>query len=502
MIQILINAMVYLGSALMVYNIFCFIRFARYIREMKAWDGKFSFLYIPIFLLVSFLLGYLAIGLFGKPDLIMAFVLFGGSIFVQIMYRLLNRIVHQVIEEEQLKAELQAAEASSRAKSSFLASISHEMRTPVNVILGMDALALKNSKTPEEVRDQLEKIGFSARHLSELINNLLDLQESGQETNSGSKETMTLQEAIGQIDAVYSFSCREKGLSYESSFDEDLIRSYTGDAASLKRALMNILDNAVKFTDAPGNVRFAVQSDGTGAESPVIRFVIFDTGVGMEEEFLPKAFDAFIKEDESSTTRFGGSGVGLTAASHIISGMGGRIDVSSRKNEGSVFTVTIPMLADSGQDVSGGAKPDADSDPAAALEGCHILIVDDIEENAEIVSDLLEIAGAESDCAENGQIAVELFEHSRVDEYDAILMDLRMPVMDGLEATRKIRALDRPDAKRVPIIALSANAYDSDIQNSLKAGMNSHLAKPADSDLLYTELSRWIRCTDRKEAEH
>lgn len=144
MIQILIYAMVYLGSALMVYNIFCFIQFARYIREMKAWDGKSSFLYVPIFLLVFFLLGYLSIGLFGHPSPIMAGVLFGGSIFVQIMYRFLNYFVHKVIESEQLKTELLAAEASSRAKSSFLASISHEMRTPVNVILGMDALALKN----------------------------------------------------------------------------------------------------------------------------------------------------------------------------------------------------------------------------------------------------------------------------------------------------------------------------------------------------------------------
>jgi len=497
-IQILIYAMVYLGSALMVYNIFCFIQFVRYIREMKVWDGKSSFLYVPIFLLVFFLLGYLSIGLFGHPSPIMAGVLFGGSIFVQIMYCLLNYIVHKVIESEQLKTELLAAEASSRAKSSFLASISHEMRTPVNVILGMDALVLKNPGVPAEVREQLEKIGFSARHLSELIDNLLDLQESAQGSSSAKGEPVPLQEAIGQINAVYSFSCGEKGLIYQSSLDDELIRSYTGDAAQLKRALMNILDNAVKFTDAPGTVQFTVEGDEAGSESAVVRFVISDTGIGMEEDFLPKVFEAFIKEDDSTTSRFGGSGVGLTAAFHIISAMGGRIEAQSRKNEGSTFTVTIPMITSPMQEWA--QAPEAQADPADDLEGRRILIVDDIEENAEIVADLLEIAGAESDCAQNGQIALDLFAQSGVGEYDAILMDLRMPVMDGLEATRRIRALERADAKSVPIIALSANAYDSDVQNSLKAGMNSHLAKPAASDLLYRELSKWIRRSIREEA--
>ncbi len=500
--QILIYAMVYLGSALMVYNIYGFIRFARYVKELKSWDNNSYILYVPIFLLVFFLTGYLVIGLFGKPDLMMAGVLFGGSIFVQIMYRLLNRIVREVVMSEQLKAELLAAEESSRAKASFLAGISHEMRTPMNVILGMDALALKNPALSAETRDQLEKIGYSARHLSRLINNLLDLQETEKDKPAKDTQMLSLKEALDQINAVYSASCSEKGLEYRFTGSPEAEEAYTGDAFQLERALMNIVDNAVKFTDVPGTVQFLVEPGSPEEDSRVMHFTIADTGVGIDPEFLPKIFDAFTQEDQSSTSRFGGSGVGLTAAYSIISGMGGRIEVKSRKNEGSTFIVTIPMISAPAAESIPEDPVEDHYDPEEVLQGRQILVVDDIDDNAEIVSDLLEIAGAESDRAENGQIAVDMFAGSAVGAYDAVLMDLRMPVMDGLEATRRIRALDRKDAKNVPIIALSANAYDSDVQNSLKAGMNSHLAKPADADLLYAELAGWIRKTSGEEAKN
>ena len=502
--QILIYAMVYLGSALMVYNIYGFIRFARYVKELKSWDNNSYILYVPIFLLVFFLTGYLVIGLFGKPDLMMAGVLFGGSIFVQIMYRLLNRIVREVVMSEQLKAELLAAEESSRAKSSFLAGISHEMRTPMNVILGMDALALKNPSLPDETRDQLEKIGYSAHHLSSLINNLLDLQETGKDKSVSGAQMLSLKEAMDQINAVYSACCSEKGLEFRYTGSPEAEEAYAGDAFELKRALMNILDNAVKFTDAPGTVRFLLEAETQGEEGSVLHFTIEDTGVGIDPAFLPKIFDAFAQEDQSATSRFSGSGVGLTAACSIISGMGGKIEAKSQKNEGSTFLVTIPMIAAPVRESTITPEVSAEDhyEPEEVLEGCRILVVDDIDDNAEIVSDLLEIAGAESDRAENGQIAVDMFAGSAVGAYDAVLMDLRMPVMDGLEATRRIRALDRKDAKNVPIIALSANAYDSDVQNSLKAGMNSHLAKPADADLLYAELAGWIRKTSGEEAKN
>ena len=493
MIRVLIYAMVYLGSALMVYNIYGFIRFARFIRGTKTWDSDTWLLNVPIILLIFFLIGYIVIGVFGKPDLMMAGVLFGGSIFVQIMYRLLNRIVRKVIESEQLKSELLAAEESSRAKASFLASLSHEMRTPIHVILGMDELALKNRDNPEQTREHLEKIGHSARHLSGLIDNLLILQQIETGGEGAHSEFISLKEALNQISIVCSGSCQRKGLDYQSSISWDAVNSYTGDASRLKQALMNILDNAVKFTDAPGSVELAVEGIASGDTFTLLRFTVSDTGVGISEEYLPRIFEPFTQEEATAMNRFGGSGVGLTAARSIITDLGGKIEVQSRKNEGTVFSVTIPMVSwlPGNSTKDGPAK--VEPAPEEILEGCHVLVVDDIADNAEIVSDLLEIVGVRSDQAQNGQIAVEMMNRSAEHEYDAILMDLRMPVMDGLEATRRIRALDREDVKTIPIIALSANAYDSDVQNSLSAGMDAHLAKPADSDQLYAMLATWIR---------
>ncbi len=500
MIQWVIDLMIYAGSALMVYNIYGFIRFERYIRGKKTWDGKNYILYLPIVLLIFFLAGYLVIGFFGKPDLMMAGVLLGGSIFVFVMYRLLNRIIQKVIESEHLEAELMAAEESSRAKSSFLAAISHEMRTPMNVILGMDLLALKNPDLPDQTRDQLEKIGHSARHLAGLINNILDMQETGSGEKVERDNSFSLKDALEQINAVISSACQAKGLSYETSFTDCATRDYKGDAAQLKRALINILDNAVKFTDAPGSVRFTVTCTRDKDTCTQMHFIIADTGVGIEEKFLPQIFEPFAQEDMSFTNRFGGSGLGLAAANNIVRNMGGTIEVESRKGEGSTFTVSIPLTDAPVQEHADGAccSGACEDEAPVSLEGCRILLAEDIPENAEIVTDLLELEEAICEHVSNGLEAVNRMKEVPRYWYDAILMDLRMPVMDGLEAAGRIRALPRPDAKSIPIIALTANAYEIDIQNSLKAGMNGHLVKPVDADLLYQELRKWIRRTRRE----
>lgn len=488
MVQWVIYAMVYLGSALMVYNIAGFVRFARYIRGMKMWRWGNRILYVPIVLLVSFLMGYLMVGIFGKPDLIVAGILFGGSIFVFVMVRLLSSILQRVFENEHLEAELLAAEASNRAKSSFLASVSHEMRTPMNIILGQNALALKNPNLPAETREQLEKIGNSARSLSDLINGILDMQqiESGELTICS--EPFSLGQALDELNALTGALCAKKGLEYQASLSERAAGDYLGDAAHLKQALMCLLNNAVKFTDAPGTVRFTVECAQADDARTDVRFIVRDTGVGIDEAFLPKIYEPFTQEDASFTNRFGGSGMGLTVANAIVTHMGGRIEVVSRKGEGSTFTVTVPLRPAA----PAGGENGGDAAPPASLAGCRVLVVDDMPENAEIVSDLLELEGVASDTAGNGQAAVEKVMRSDAYYYDAILMDLRMPMMDGLEATRRIRALDRPDARTVPIIALTANAYESDIQNSLAAGMNEHLVKPVDADMLYDALRRWI----------
>ena len=479
----IIVLMILAGSALMVYNIYGFIRFARFLKSQKSWGDNNRILYFPIVLLVLFLIGYLIVGLFGNPDIIMAGILFGGSIFVFIMYRVLNGITVRILENERLAADLLASERSSQEKSEFLATISHEMRTPLNVILGMDKKALNQPDLPEAVRDPLEKIGYSANHLLGLINNILDMQQIESGTFSIKEEPFSMKESLNQVNAIAGTLSENKGLSYQSVLCDEINGSYLGDASHLRQVLLSILDNAVKYTDAPGTVSFTVSCEPLEEDTVSFSFRIEDTGIGMSQEFLPKLFQVFAREDTSSTNKYSGSGLSLAVAKNMIDQMNGTISVESEKGKGSVFTVTVPLKQIE-------VKEPEDEKQEGVLAGHRVLIVEDIHENAEIVADLLELEEVLTEQAENGKVALEMFEQSPEGYYDAILMDLRMPVMDGLEATRRIRALNREDAKKVPIIALTANAFDSDIKQSFDAGMNAHMAKPTDADLLYSELKK------------
>ena len=473
------------GAALMVFNIYGFVRFARFIKSQDNWDSSNGILYIPIVLLVMFLVGYLAVGLFGNPDIIMAMILFFGSIFVYIMYRFLNSITRKIMDNERLSAKLLAAEESNRAKEGFLANISHELRTPLNVILGTTDIAMKNDEVPAETKDQLKTIELSARRMLGLVNNILDMKniESGSLTIHN--EEFSLVEAITQVNAITQVLCKEKGLEFKTSAPENEHDHFLGDETQIKNVLMCVLDNAVKYTDAPGTVSFTTECVASDDKKRTIQFTVSDTGVGIDDKFIPKVFDAFTQEDDSFTSRYGGGGLSLAVSKNTIELMGGTIEVQSEKGVGSTFTVRIPLIC-----TTASAKPKSKPEvkPLESLEGQRVLIVEDLPENAEIVADLLELEDVETEHAENGQVALDMISKSPVGYYDAILMDLRMPVMDGLEATRQIRSLGRDDSSTVPIIALTANAYESDVKESLAAGMNVHLAKPTDADTLYDTL--------------
>ncbi len=488
--RIIIYLMVYLGAALMVFNIYGFVRFAKTVRKQHDWEEQNGILYIPIVLLVLFLLGYLAVGIFGKPDLIVAGILFGGSGFVFIMYKLLGGITRRIAEKEQLEAALAAAEEANAAKNSFLAGISHEMRTPMNVILGLDGMALKDQTLQPRTRGYLEKIGLSARHLLGLVNNMLDMNRIRTGLLTVRQEAFSLQEMLEEVNAIAGALCEEKGLRYEYAVPEDCGHCL-GDETQLKRVLLSILDNAVKYTNVPGTVRFETERLSGEVTGQVFRFSVTDTGVGIDPGFLPQIFEPFTQEDDSATTQYSGSGLSLSVAKSTTELMGGSIEAKSRKNAGSTFTVTLPLQATEEKTEVPGASEQTE-EKLESLEGRRVLLAEDLPENAEIVMDLLELEGVETEHAENGQIALEMFGGHPENYYDAILMDLRMPVMDGLTATRKIRAMERPDAKTIPILALTANAFESDVEQSLKAGMNVHLAKPADSEMLYDALKRQI----------
>jgi signal transduction histidine kinase/ActR/RegA family two-component response regulator len=492
MLNWLIYGMVFCGAGLMVYNIYGFIRFAGYVQKQKAFENRNSILRIPIVLLVFFLLGYLAVGIFGKPDLIISGILFFGSVFVFIMYILLNSITQRILENGRLEAELMAAEEAKRAKNDFLASVSHEMRTPMNVILGLDDIALREPDLPDRTREQLEKIGLSARHLLGLINNILDLNRMESGDTGPQKREFYLADTLAQVSAIIQTLCDEKGLTYETDLAGAEEGIFVGDDMLLKEILLSILDNAVKYTDAPGRVRFALETAKREEDARTLRFTVSDTGIGMDEEFIAKVFDAFSREDASSTTRFSGTGVSMAVTRKNVELLGGTITLESKKGVGTTFYVTLPFGWH-------GSAPKPEAEAEVSLEGRRVLLAEDLPENAMIVEDLLELEGVETDHALNGQLALDKFLEHPPGWYDAVLMDLRMPVMDGLEAARRIRASGREDAESIPIIALTANAYDSDRQQSLAAGMNEHLAKPADADMMYATLRRFMHSKPAEE---
>lgn len=485
MAQWLIRGMVFLGSLLMVYNICGFVRFARYVKKLESWNENDRILYVPIILLVGFLLGYLAVGIFGKPDLIMAGILFGGSVFVFVVYKLLNGITQRIVERERLEAELLAAEESNRAKSRFMATMSHEMRTPLNAVIGLNELALKDESLTPQTRDRLEKVDISARHLLDMINDILDMNhiESGEMILRS--ETFSPAGLLNLVNVLARMMCEEKGLVYRHEVVGELDSACVGDSLRLRQVLLSILSNAAKYTPEGGSVRFVAQQLPREGERCVLRFTVSDTGVGIDKAFMPKLFDSFAQEDANAINRSTGSGIGLAITKRLVDMMDGDIAVDSRKGEGSTFTVTVRLGAvdnAAGEDEAGERREER------SLSGRHMLIVEDVDLNADLLADLLDLEDVTSERAENGRVAVDTFSQAPPGHFDAILMDLRMPVMDGLEAARAIRALPRDDAKAVPIIALTANAFEEDVRQSLDAGMNAHLSKPVDTDRLYDTL--------------
>ena len=485
MINALIYGMVYLGSLLMVYNIYGFIRYARSIPARKDWGSERHLLNVPIVLLIMFLTGYLLVGFLGKPDLIVSGILFGGSIFVFIIYRLICRITRRIQEDVKLNARLMASDASNRAKNSFLSTMSHEMRTPMNAIIGLNTIALQDESLNPQTRERLEKIGISARHLLDMINDVLQMNDIESGHLSVKNEPFSMHEVLELVNLVTQSNCTDKGLEYRFNDVGDAAPAYIGDAFRLKQVLLSVLGNAVKFTPPPGTVEFTLERIPVSDARCRLRFTVRDTGVGMDREFLPMLFTAFSQEDASTTNRFGGSGLHLAIAKRILDLMGGEITAESEKGTGSTFVITVEV---------GVCEPSKEgaAEPVVSLNGRRVLIAEDIDLNADILADLLDMEGIASERAENGQVAVDMFSGHAPGYYDAILMDLRMPVMDGFDATRAIRGLPRPDAARIPIVALTANILPEDVAHSLAVGMNVHLAKPADIEEICRALNRLI----------
>ena len=400
--------------------------------------------------------------------------------------------IYSHVQKRERKTEIEKAlaEEASRAKTSFLSNMSHEIRTPMNAIIGLDNIALRNPDLQPQTREQLEKIDASARHLLGLINDILDMSriESGRMVLKN--EEFSFRQFMEQINIIISGQCADKGLEYDCSVAGPVRDYYVGDDMKLKQVLINILGNSVKFTDAPGRVSLTAEAAEEDGGKCVLTFRMRDTGIGMDPEFIPKLFEAFSQENATATNRYGGSGLGMAITKNLVDMMNGTIQVESRKGVGSLFTVTVPLGAS--DRVLQAEAPEAAEDLESLLSGRRVLMAEDVEQNAEILADLLELEGIEAEHAENGEEAVRMFSEKEAGYYDAILMDVRMPVMDGLTATGKIRKLDRPDARAIPIIAMTANVFEEDVESTRQAGMNAHLAKPVEPDRLYSVLAEMI----------
>ena len=373
----------------------------------------------------------------------------------------------------------------SKAKSDFLSSMSHEIRTPMNAIMGMTAIALHNDELSDETRDCLNKIDSSAKYLLALINDILDMSriESGKMTVE--KAFLDINEIVSQADIINRTRIEEKGNRF--SVDCRVKEPYLiGDSMKLKQVLVNILGNAAKFTQN-GSISLTVtQEKKQNGDMTFVRFSVKDTGIGISEENLSRIFNSFEQAETSTARKYGGTGLGLSISSSYVGLMGGRLEVTSQLGKGSEFYFTLPMRKASPSEIPAETARTAKT---MDFSSKTVLLAEDDELNMEIAKTLLEADGLTVETAENGQKAVDMYNASAAGHYDAILMDIRMPVMDGLEAAKLIRKSERDDADSIPIIAMTANAFDEDMKKSVECGMNGHISKPIDMNRIREVLS-------------
>ena len=424
---------------------------------------------------------------FGRIVLYIALiaVLLGVSIIYVSIASYRNRLSAESIKEiKELNNQLEGA---TKAKSDFLSNMSHDIRTPINGIMGMTTIAKGVEGNPAKTNECLDKIEGASYHLLSLINDVLDMTRIERGKTEIAEKPIDIRAVCDNCSSIIRGQMQGRDINFTTEVSGEHTR-VIGDDLHLRQIFINILGNAVKFTKDGGSIKFGCAETEFTGETVTFAFTVEDTGIGMKKEFLLKIFDAFSQDDAGARSEYKGTGLGMTITRQLTELMGGKIEVESEFGKGSKFTVTIPFAVNTAEDVSENTIVyDAD------IKGVNILLVEDNELNMEIATELLEGAGANITAACDGMKAVECFSESNPHAFDVILMDIMMPVMNGLEAARAIRALNRSDAKTIPILAMTANAFENDIRNTMEAGMNAHLSKPINIDDVVKTVAYYVR---------
>ena len=402
--------------------------------------------------------------------------------------------LNQKLKEKQkeLQSALTEAQSANKAKTTFLNNMSHDIRTPINGILGMLTILEKSGDNPKQAKDCLHKISMSSQLLLSLVNDVLDMAKLESDTVILSNETVNLDQLCEELMSTLLFQAETEGLKITAEHDDYSDIYVLCSSLHLKKVLMNLFTNSIKYNKPNGSIHMSMRTIEQTADQLTCEFKIADTGIGMSEDFVKnKLFVPFVQADNSARSSYVGTGLGMPIVKAIVEKMGGSITVESKLGEGSCFTVVLPFKITCNEKITSKT-----ADTVSDISGLHLLLVEDNELNAEIAKFILTDSGAEVENVQNGLMALQKFESAEPGTYDAILMDVLMPVMDGLIATGKIRALKRSDAKTIPIIAMTANVFAEDVQKCLDAGMNAYLAKPLEAQKVIDEIARCCSQTE------
>jgi signal transduction histidine kinase/ActR/RegA family two-component response regulator len=398
--------------------------------------------------------------------------------------RLYSQQLSDKLAQEALQSKLEQDRLVNASRYEFLSRMSHDLRTPLNAVIGLSGIAMDETLSREEIQTYLGDINASAKHLLSLINDVLDMSKLESNRMTLRPEPCSTAEFLQTVQSVIGVQCVQKQIRFEAVCDDGFPEYLLVDKLRFHQIFLNLLSNALKFTSAGGEISLRLSHEAREDGKIDLTALVRDTGRGMEPEFAAHAFDAFTQERAEDGER--GAGLGLTIVKSFTQLMGGSIQIDSRPGEGTCVTVRLPVLP---------AEPPAAETSAAAgqdaLRGRRILVCEDQPLNQKVAQCLLEKAGMQAEIAGNGQIGVDMFAQSAPGYYDAVLMDVRMPVLDGNAAAAAIRALPRADSS-VPIIAMTANAYEEDAEKSRAAGMNAHLSKPVDPSALYRTLAQFL----------